>query len=113
MEFEVVFSDDDVIWKHWDQDLATTVQFEDYCRENPELHLLLFTVRRTAAESKVLRDQQITLVQPGDIVFVDICSLQYDFTMIWMSMISIIYDMSCAWSIPDGRDVISVASMAS
>ena len=25
MEFEVVFSDDDVIWKHWDQDLATTV----------------------------------------------------------------------------------------
>ena len=25
MEFEVVFSNDDVIWKHWDQDLATTV----------------------------------------------------------------------------------------
>ena len=78
MEFEVLFSDNDVVWKRWDQDLITTVQFEDYCRENPELHLLLFPVRRSAAESKVLRDQQITLVQPGDIVFVDIRSFQYD-----------------------------------
>jgi hypothetical protein len=25
MEFEVVFNDDDIVWKHWDQDLATTV----------------------------------------------------------------------------------------
>ena len=44
----------------------------------PFLHSLLFPVRRTAAESKVLRDQQITLVQPGDIVYVDIRSFQYD-----------------------------------
>ena len=65
--------------ERWDQDLAETVQFEEYCRENPELHLLLlFPVRRTAAESKVLRDQQITLVQPGDVVNVDIRSFQYD-----------------------------------
>jgi len=78
MEFEVLFSDKDIVWKRWDQDLAETVQFEEYCRENPELHLLLFPVRRTAAESKVLRDQQITLVQPGDIVYVDIRSFQYD-----------------------------------
>ena len=78
MEFEVLFSDNDIVWKRWDQDLAETVQFEEYCRENPELHLLLFPVRRTAAESKVLRDQQITLVQPGDIVYVDIRSFQYD-----------------------------------
>ena len=60
------------------QDLATSLQFEENCRENPELHLLLFTVRRMTAEAKVLRDQQITLVQPGDIVFVDIRSFQYD-----------------------------------
>ena len=33
---------------------------------------------RTAAESKVLRDQQIKLVQSGDIVYVDIRSFQYD-----------------------------------
>ena len=78
MEFEVVFSDGDVVWKRWDQDLATTVQFEDYCRQHPELQLLLYPVRRTAAEAKTLRDQQITLVQPGDIVFVDIRSFQYD-----------------------------------
>jgi len=78
MEFEVLFSDNDIVWKRWDQDLAETVQFEEYCRENLELHLLLFPVRRTAAESKVLRDQQITLVQPGDIVYVDIRSFQYD-----------------------------------
>jgi hypothetical protein len=78
MEFEVFFSDGDVVWKHWDQDLATTVQFEDYCRQHPELQLLLYPVRRTAAEAKTLRDQQITLVQPGDIVFVDIRNFQYD-----------------------------------
>jgi hypothetical protein len=78
MEFEVLFSDNDVVWKRWDQYLITTVQFKDYCRKNLELHLLLFPVRRSAAESKVLRDQQITLVQPGDIVFVDIRSFQYD-----------------------------------
>ena len=65
-----MFSDNDIVWKRWDQDLAETVQFEHYCRKNPELHLLLFPVRRTAAESKVLRDQQITLVQPGNIVYV-------------------------------------------
>ena len=35
MEFEVLFSDNDIVWKRWDQDLAETVQFEEYCRENP------------------------------------------------------------------------------
>ena len=44
MEFEVLFRDKYIVWKRWDQDLAETVQFEEYCRENPELHLLLFPV---------------------------------------------------------------------
>ena len=29
MEFEVLFSDNDIVWKRWDQDLAETVQFEE------------------------------------------------------------------------------------
>jgi hypothetical protein len=72
MELEVLFSDNDIVWKRWDQDLAQTVQFEEYSYMNLELYLLLFPIRRIATESKVLRDQH------GGMVYVVILSYQYD-----------------------------------
>ena len=72
MEFEVLFADGDIVWKVWDVDLSNTIHFEDFCRANRQLYLLLITVERTRIEIKDINRQPITEVKPGDVVFVDL-----------------------------------------
>ena len=72
MEFEVKFNDGDVVWKPWDIDLSTTVQFEDFCRSHRELHLLLFTVEQAKVEARRINSLPITDVSPGDVVYVNL-----------------------------------------
>jgi hypothetical protein len=72
MEFEVKFKDGDVVWKPWDLDLASSQQFEDFCRRNKQLYLLLFTTDRVSREASSISSRPITDVQPGDTIFVEL-----------------------------------------
>ena len=72
MEFEVKFRDGDVVWKPWDLDLASCQPFEDFCRRNKELYLLLFNTDQVSRAAASISSKVITDVQPGDIIFVDL-----------------------------------------
>jgi hypothetical protein len=72
MEFEVKFKDGDIVWKPWDLDLASCQVFEDFCRRNKELYLLLFTTDRVSSAATAISSQAITTAQPGDEIFVDL-----------------------------------------
>jgi len=80
-EFEVEFADGSVLWLPWSKDLFTTVYYEDFCRSNPELFPLLFTVDEAKTQVRSVRKQAITLVQPGVIVYIPlrhVCPYWYD-----------------------------------
>ena len=72
MEFEVRFKDGDVVWKPWDLDLSACQLFEDYCRCNKELYLLLYTTDQVSRAAAAITSTPITDVQPGDVIFVDL-----------------------------------------
>jgi len=72
MEFEVKFKDGDIVWKPWDLDLASCQPFEEYCRQNKELYLLLFTTDRVSGEANAISSRSITDAKPGDQIFVDL-----------------------------------------
>jgi len=80
-EFEVEFADGSVLWLPWSKDLFNTVYYEDFCRSNPELFPLLFTVDEAKNQIRSVRKQAITLVQPGVTVYIPlrhICPYWYD-----------------------------------
>jgi hypothetical protein len=72
MEFEVKFKDGDIVWKPWDRDLALCQPFEDYCRRNRELYLLLYTTDQVSRAAAAISSIAITDVQPGDVIFADL-----------------------------------------
>lgn len=72
MEFEVLFSDGEVVWKPFDQDLFNSIPYETYCNENSEVYLLKFTVAQARKEAAHINSLPITKVTPGDIVYLDI-----------------------------------------
>jgi hypothetical protein len=61
MYFSVVFEDGDIQWIPFSRDLASTIQFEHYCLDNPPLHLLLVTVEKVNETMRI----QKALFQPG------------------------------------------------
>eukprot|EP01035_Chromulina_nebulosa_P023434 gene23434-30373_t len=72
MEFEVLFSDGEVVWKPFDQDLFSSIPYENYCDLSKELHLLKFTVQQARKEASRINHLPITEVVPGDIVYINI-----------------------------------------
>ena len=72
MEFEVKFKDGDIMWKPWDLDLSSCQPFEEYCRRNKELYLLLYTTDQVSRAAAAITSMAITDVQPGDTIFVDL-----------------------------------------
>ncbi len=74
MEFEVEFADGEIVWKVWDQDLAQTAPFEDYCRSRSELYPLIYSAVEYNKMKAAINRSPITEVQPGDVVFVDLRS---------------------------------------
>jgi hypothetical protein len=74
MQFEVSFTDHTTIWKYWDLDLFTTIPYENFCRSRSELFPLIFNLSTANAEVSRIKSSPITLVKPGDTVFVDIRS---------------------------------------
>ena len=72
MQFEVLFNDGDLIWKHWDTDLTATAPFEDFCNTRPELNYLLTTQEaRKKWLSEVNRSQIMEFIE-GEHGFADI-----------------------------------------
>ena len=71
-EFEVAFADGSVVWRVWDQDLFATVPYEQFCRRRRELFPLLFTGEESRVQIKAIRSQDITMVQPGDVAYMDV-----------------------------------------
>jgi len=71
-EFEVVFADGSVLWLPWSKDLFDTVYYEDFCRLNPELYPLLFTVSDSKVRIREIRKQSISLVSPGVSVYMSL-----------------------------------------
>ena len=55
MSFHVLFDDDSLIWKHWNNDIFTTIPYENYCRSLPQLHPLLTTLSMSAIEIKRIK----------------------------------------------------------
>ncbi len=52
LTFKVQFEDDDILWKHYDKDLADSIHFETYCQTKPFLqHLLLSDTAAKAANT--------------------------------------------------------------
>ena len=68
-EFLVKFADGEEIWKPWDRDLGP---FANYCRENRGLSELLYDVKTWNPMKKEINNRPITLVQPGDVCYVDL-----------------------------------------
>jgi hypothetical protein len=74
MEFLVEFEDGAQVWKPWSKDISDTVPFENFCRSNAPLQLLLFNRTVSDRMAKEFRLSDIIEVRPNDIVFVDLRS---------------------------------------
>jgi hypothetical protein len=72
MEFEVKFMDGTIKWLPWTPDLFSTVVYETYCRSRPELSPLIYSEKEAVKRRAELNRKRITLVEPGDLVYVDI-----------------------------------------
>jgi len=86
MEFEVKFKDGETVWKPWDLDLASCQPFEDFCRRNRELYLLLYTTDHVSKAASAISSRAITDVQPGDTIFVD---LRYFGTFVYDNLLAL------------------------
>jgi hypothetical protein len=72
MQFEVLFMDGTITWREYCPDIANTVQFENYCRAKSELTPLLYTEKESSKRRSELNRRPITVVEPGDTVYVDL-----------------------------------------
>jgi hypothetical protein len=66
LTFETVFADGDVLWLPWSQDISTTLQFEDFCREHAQLNCLLFSAKEAQRQLTAMNKSAIKLVKPGE-----------------------------------------------
>ena len=72
MEFEVLFVDGSVVWLGYSQDIFLMEQFAAFCTSTPGLYFLQYTVKVAQQSIQNLNKQPITLVKPGDTIYVDI-----------------------------------------
>ena len=74
VEFEVLFTDNTSSWKLWDNDLFTTIQYEDFCRSKSELFPLIYTLKDSLSQIKIIRSTPISTISPLDIIYLDLRS---------------------------------------
>ena len=74
MEFEILLEGQlEPTWRVWDRDLSAAIPFEDYCKGIDELFSLLAPDRKAyMAAAKELNKLPITMVQPGQDVYVSL-----------------------------------------
>ena len=80
-EFLVRFKDGTEAWKVYNNDLASTIQFESFCRSRHELLPLIYSSAAAAKNKQNINKSPITCVQPGTSVYVN---LRY-FNWTWYS----------------------------
>ena len=85
MTIYVLFDDESIEWKNWNYDLFSTIPYEPFCRSLPRLHPLLTTVPVSAIKIKGMENTAISLVAPGDIIYVDLHSYGFD----WYSTLNL------------------------
>jgi hypothetical protein len=74
MEFFIRFADGEQKWVTWSKDLFDSIPYENFCRSQPPLFPLIFTVAEAKRRIAEINAKPITEVQPGDKVFVDLRS---------------------------------------
>lgn len=72
MKFKIKFADGDVIWVPYSKDLVNNEQFIQFCKENVQLKMLLYTTKEWESICVKLRQQPIKSIQPGMKCFIDL-----------------------------------------
>ena len=98
MEFKVEFADDDILWLPYSKDLDDSAPYGDFIESQPYLFPLRFKANLAGKRIASLRKERITVVQPDDIVYVE---LRCAFGLAW-------YD---TLDIPDKYDTIYVVAV--
>ena len=98
MEFKVEFADDEVLWLPYSKDLDDSAPYGDFIESVPYLFPLRFKANLVAKQIASLRKERITVVQPDDVVYVE---LRCAFGLAW-------YD---TLDIPDKYDIIYVVAV--
>lgn len=78
MSFLVTFKDGETKWVDWSKDLFDSVPYEQYVSSFPALYQLRFTEKQAAVWRKTMNKENITSINPGDIVYVDLQWLGYE-----------------------------------
>ena len=72
MEFEVKFADGSLVWLPWNKDLFDSQPYEHFCRSRSELFPIIYDLQTAIDSIRELKKTPITIVKPGDIVYVDL-----------------------------------------
>lgn len=100
MDFLVEYEDGDIIWVAWSKDLFDSAPYELFCRSNPELTPLIYTVDVAKKLERQLNSKAITDVSPGDICYVDLRyfgHLWYDYHAPFMDKFQTLYLMEARY----------------
>lgn len=73
-EFLVKYKDGDEVWVPYSKDISATQQFETFCRRHSQLFYLLYNAIDAKRIASDIKSKDITLVSPGNIVYVDLRS---------------------------------------
>jgi hypothetical protein len=71
-EFYVRFMDGTEVWKTYDNDLASTQQFELFCRSRPELLPLVYSAAIATQRKREINRTPITVINSGSRVYVNL-----------------------------------------
>ena len=75
VQFLVHFADGEKLWLPWSRGLFDSDPYEYFCRSRAELAPLIDSLKKAAAWAVKLRKRPITVVAPGDTVFIDLRTL--------------------------------------
>ena len=77
LQFLILYEDGDKRWSNWGKDITDTLPFEDFCNSVPCLRGLLLSAAEAAKLRTSIRNQDITLVKPGDTAFINLRTYGY------------------------------------
>jgi ribosomal protein L21E len=85
LQFLVLFSDDTEVWKNYDSDLSSTIQYENFIKSllpnTPYYEPLLFTIKDWKSKMKELNQRHITHLPAKTKLYTFLISYGYDWYM--------------------------------
>jgi hypothetical protein len=72
MSFRVLFEDGDDVWIPYNQDLAASAPFVNFCNIKPELKSLLYSATEWRRVKRQMNEKGISGISPGDTCFVNL-----------------------------------------